>query len=387
MQEDIESIKKISIFGSTGSIGQNSLKIIAANPDKFKVNILTAHNNYEQLIIQARKFKPDYIAIANSDYYQNVKEALIDYPVKILAGRNGLLELAAYNSDIFISAISGIAALAPTLHGIKNTKILAIANKESIVCASKFILSACKKYNTKLVPVDSEHNALYQILTSENDFSVIDKLTITASGGPFLYKDYNQFAHITLKDALKHPNWSMGKKITIDSATMVNKALELIEANNLFPEIKNIDVVIHPESIVHALVSYKDGAIKSLLAPHDMRVPLAYAMSSSARLNQNECKLDITEIGSLNFLKPDLQKFQVLRLVEDIMHEGKALPIVFNAANEVMVDLFLNEEILFTDIVKNIEILVNKFNNLEVENIEHIYDIDAETRINASRLK
>ncbi|MBT4879100.1 MAG: 1-deoxy-D-xylulose-5-phosphate reductoisomerase [Alphaproteobacteria bacterium] len=380
--------RKVAIFGSTGSIGASTLKIISANESKFIAYILTANNNYKKLIKQARKYKPEYICIVNELHYADVKDALADMPIKIFAGENGLNELAELETDIVISAIMGLAGLSPTLHAIKNTEILALANKESLVCASNFILDECAKYNTKLVPLDSEHNSIYQLLENEADESAINKITITASGGPFLNWDISKFANITLSDALKHPNWVMGKKITVDSATMVNKALEIIEANYLFPQFKNkIEVVVHPESIIHALISFRDGSIKSLLAAHDMRVPISHALSYPDRLEQSEICLNISELGSLNFLKPDLIKFRVLKLVEFILAEGKALPIIFNAANEVMVDKFLKEEILFTDIVNNIEIILDKFKNIQVENLEHLYAIDAEARNRANNLR
>jgi len=387
MTATIFSKKNVAIFGSTGSIGEHTLKIIEQNLDEFYPRVLTAFNNFEKLIQQAKKFNPEYVCIGNDNYYSKVKEALEGLPIKVYAGTQGLIEVAEVKNDIVIAGITGIAGLPPTLAAIKNSDVLGLANKESLVCAGQLFIEECKKHNTKIIPVDSEHNSLFQILSGDKNINEVTKVTITASGGPFLRKDLSEFAEIKLADALNHPNWSMGNKITVDSATMVNKALEVIEAYYLFPKVKNnIEVVVHPESIVHAIAHYVDGSVKALLAAHDMRVPIAYVLGYPKRIRQEELSLDITQINTLTFEQPDLSKFRVLAMVRDVIAEGKALPIVFNAANEIFVNLFLNEIINFVDIVTNIESVLNNFANLEVENLEHIFEIDREARSQANKL-
>ncbi len=367
-------MKEISILGVTGSIGDSSLQIIAENPNLFSLKIATANNNYQKLILIAKKFQPKYICIRNKKYFSEVKSALSDYKeIKIFAGECGLLEITAIESDIVISAIIGVAGLRPTLNAVKCNKILALANKESIVCAGDILINEAKQHNCKIIPIDSEHNAIFQLI--ENDNSDIASITLTASGGAFLHR--KNLEQVTIEDALKHPNWKMGKKITIDSSTMVNKALEMIEACFLFNlKESQASVVIHPESIIHSFVSYIDGNVKALCGQHNMRLAIAHSLNYPNRLEQKNLMLDIQKLTNLSFLSPDINKFKVLDLVRDVLREGGIMPIIFNSSNEVAVSLFLAGKIKFTEIIFMIEDSLSKFSNQKIEDINHIFEID-----------
>ena len=372
--------KTITILGATGSIGTSCLSIIAENPELFDVIALTANNNWKKISQIARKFRPKYICLTNDKYYLNLKKSLSDLDISIISGVNALSEIAEIKVDICIAAIVGIAGLSPTLKIVQNCNILGIANKETIVCGGNFIINECKKFNTKIIPVDSEHNSIYQLLEKEK-LDQISKIYLTASGGPFLHTDIKDFENITIKSALSHPNWKMGNKITIDSATMVNKGLELIEAYFLFNIKKDkLDVVIHPESIVHALVTFDDGAIKSLLGVHDMRVAISYVFGYPKRIKQDHLQFNFLQPFSLNFSPPDLLKFRALYLAQEVLKQEGIMPVVFNAANEILVNMFLDKKIKFVDIVSNIEKVLNSYSNIRAEGIEHICEIDTQAR-------
>ena len=367
-------MKEVILLGATGSIGDSSLKIIRENSDKFTIKALFANNNWQKLAKLAKEFKPELVCIFNEKHYQNLKESLPNF--NISCGETAINEISSIKSDILISAITGIAALKPSFLSLRNTKILALANKESIVCAGNIFLKEAQKHKVTIIPVDSEHNAIYQLL--KDDKEDIKKITLTASGGPFLNRDLQTFKDIKIAEALQHPNWNMGNKITIDSSTMVNKALEMIEAHFLFslPENK-ISVVIHPESIIHSFVHYIDGNIKALLGEHDMRLAISYALSFPKRLEQKELCYDITKYNNLSFFEPDLKKFPILNIARKVIKEGGIMPIIFNVSNEIAVDLFLNKKISFVQIVEFINKNLDSFKNEKLESIEQIFEINS----------
>jgi len=380
-------MKKITILGSTGSIGKKTLEIIRNNREDFQVIALSAYNSHQEIISQALEFNPLYIVIYKEDNAEIIKSKLKNTNIKILFGHDGISEITSLENDIIISAITGFAALKPTLNAIKYSKRIGLANKESIVCAGRYLLDHAKKHNCEIIPIDSEHNSIFQLLDGKKINDNIHKVIITASGGPFFNYPIEKFSEISISEALKHPNWIMGKKITIDSATMVNKALELIEARILFNiEIKKLEVLIHPESIIHALIQYIDGSCKALLACHDMAVPIAHSIYYPKVISQNNYHLDLLDIKNLSFNKVDYQKFPAVKLAYHIMQEGKTLPLIFNCANEVMVNNFLAGKIKFIDIITNIEKILESYDNQELENIEHLFSIEQEIRFKANDL-
>lgn len=358
--------KSISIFGSTGSIGKNALEVLAQHPNTYKIFALVAGNDVKTLIRQARIFKPNYVAIANQDLYQELKIGLRDLKsIKVVAGDEEINQLAKIKCDLFLSAIVGIAALMPTLNAIKAGSNIGCANKECLVAAGDLMLKEAKKSGSQLLPIDSEHNAIFQIFERQN-LAAISKITLTASGGPFLQFSPKQMKNITREQAVKHPNWKMGEKISVDSATMMNKGLEMIEAYRLFPIRKEqIEVIIHPESIVHGLVDYVDGSSLAMLSKPDMKVPLAFAFAavckSPKRIAINYQKLNLAKIGRLNFFDVDDKKFPAVKLARQTLATGGNAPCIFNSANEVAVDRFLKGEIAFQRIV---EIVVEVLNSI-----------------------
>jgi 1-deoxy-D-xylulose-5-phosphate reductoisomerase len=344
-------MKKISILGSTGSVGTSAVKLISNNKDKFKVIALTANSNVEILAEQAAQLKPEFIAINDKSKYSQLRQLLKDGSIKVLAGEDAILEIASIKCDIVLSSIVGIAGLKPTYYAIKAGNNIALANKESLVCAGEILLKEAKKNNVKIIPVDSEHSALFQVFDFDKP-ELIEKIILTASGGPFLHYTKDQIQDVTIEQALKHPNWSMGAKITIDSATMMNKCLEIIEAYYLFPiNIEQIDVIIHPESIIHSMVSYIDGTNLAQSSYPDMIVPIAYALSYPDRINTGVKSLDLSKLSRLTFLEPDYNKFEALSLAKQVLVEGQSSIIALNAANEVAVKKFLQGEIKFSQII------------------------------------
>lgn len=370
--------KSLYIYGSTGSIGQNALEVIRQNRDLYSVDALIAGDNYQTLILQAKEFNPKFIGISNKNHYQKLKNQLPN--CNIIAGEEEINNLAKNKCDLFLSAIVGIKALIPTLNAIKTGSNIAIANKECLVSAGQIIMSEIIKNKVNLIPIDSEHNAIYQIFENEN-LDLIDQITLTASGGPFLNKSLDQLQNVTVKEAVQHPNWSMGQKISVDSATMMNKGLEVIEAAMLFP-VKNsqINVLIHPESIIHGLVSYKDGATLAMMNPPDMKVPISYALKIKNRLQINHQKLDLVAISKLNFMKPDLTRFKALKLAFEVLKEGgNKLPIL-NAANEIAVNKFLKGEIKFLEIINLVTDILNKIPYQNIASLEDILYFDSKVR-------
>ena len=376
-------MKKISILGATGTVGENTLKIMSSNKSKYNIIALTAYKNYKKLAKLALMFNCKYAVIGEKKYFNSLKEELSGSNIKCLAGYNAICEVSSFNVDILVSAIVGIAGLKPTFASIGKTKILAIANKESVISAGNLLLKKAKLKKTRIIPLDSEHNAIYQILQNENKSS-IKNIILTASGGPFLKMDKKNFKNITVVDALKHPNWKMGKKITIDSATLVNKVIEVIEASILFNlNLKQVDILIHPASLIHGIVNFADGSSHLVASLPDMKVPISYALNWPERTITNVKAISFIKNNNLNFIKPDYKKFSALSLKKIISNSlyGKSSVIVLNAANEVAVDNFLKKKIKFNDIVKTIKKAIYRFNHIEVTTLKDILSVDYEARL------
>ncbi len=372
--------KKITIFGSTGSIGQSTLDIIKHNPDKYEVVALTANKNYLKLLEQVNLFKPKIVSIYNNDSYKKFIDLNILKNLKVLNGSNSYEEILDFNTDLVMAAITGSAGLLPVVSALKKGLSIALANKESLVCSGSLVTSLAKNNNAKILPVDSEHNAIYQVLDSKNK-SKISRLILTASGGPFFKKKITELKDITPKEAIKHPNWSMGKKISIDSATMMNKGLELIEACYLFDiHQKKIDVVIHPESIIHSCVEYMDGSMLAQMGTPDMRTPISFTLAYPERIKTNVEKLNLTKIQKLTFFEPDLKKYPCLQLAYNSLDIGKSAPTILNAANEVAVQRFLEKKIKFLSIPNVVEKTLNNSSICSINSIKDVIEIDKESR-------
>lgn len=363
---------ELTILGSTGSIGTQSLDIIRNNTDKFSVKALVAGSNHELLIQQAKEFSPSLVGIADETKYSLVKSAL-PANVEIICGNDAATIAAQQNTDMVICAIVGMAGLDSFLAALESSKRVGLANKESLVCGGELI----GNNTTELLPIDSEHSAIFQCINGNKDKEV-DKIHITASGGPFRAKPAEEFNDITLEMALKHPNWSMGKKITIDSATLMNKGLEVIEAVRLFKvQPEQINVVVHKESIIHSMVEFVDGSVLGQLGNADMRIPIQYAMTYPDRITSSIVKrLDLTEVGSLHFEKPDFDKFPCLMLAFEALKKGGLSLTALNAANEAAVELFLNRQIKFVHIPVLVEYGLNHYDDgiLNIENIHHVHE-------------
>lgn len=371
---ELAEIRTVSILGSTGSIGRSAINLIQQHRDKYRIAVLTANNNVEELIAQARKIRPDWVVIGNEEKFPQLKAALEGTGITLTCGFDAIVEAAAFPSDIVLEGIVGAAGLAPTLTAIRRGATVAIANKEPLVCAGELIRREAAKHGATLLPVDSEHNAIFQVFDFEKPESVA-KIILTASGGPFRNLTLEEMQHVTAAQAIKHPTWSMGAKISVDSATMMNKALEMLEAYQLFPLTpEQIDVVIHPESIIHSMVEYKDGSVLSQMGPSDMTLPIAYALAWPQRITTPCARLNLAQIGALHFEEPDTQRFPALRLAREVLEARGITPIVFNAANEVAVEEFLQGNIAFLDIVRIIETALHKitgeyFTNNTLEDI------------------
>ena len=381
-------MKKISVLGATGSVGINTLKIIAYSKNKYEVIALTSYKNYKKLAKLALKFNCKYAVIGEKKYFRALKEELFGSNIKCLAGHKAICEVSSLSVDILISAIVGIAGLKPTFASIGNAKILAIANKESVISAGNLLLKKARLKKTKIIPLDSEHNAIYQILQNENKSS-IKNIVLTASGGPFLKMNKKNFRNITVADALKHPNWKMGKKITIDSATLVNKVIEVIEASVLFNlNLKHIDILIHPASLIHGIVNFVDGSSHLVASSPDMKVPISFALSWPDRYFNQVKFIDFIQNNDLNFIKPDYKKFPALSLKKIVCNSlfKKSTIIVLNAANEIAVDNFLKKNIKFDDIVKIIKKTIYKFDHIEVKTLKDILSVDGEARLLTNKI-
>ena len=381
-------MKKIAIFGSTGSIGKNAIEVIKLYPDKFKVHTLSTYHNYEILINQIEELKPKY-AIIVKEPYREIKEKLEKIAkkenVEICYGSKCLEDLAGENEiDIVLLSIVGIAGLPPFISALKAGKTIALANKEALVTGGELAKRLLNKYKGKIIPVDSEHSAIFQCIQGKLN-SKPEKIILTASGGPFYYKNVD-LSKVTPEQALKHPNWNMGAKITIDSATLMNKGLEVIEAHHLFNmSYKNIEVCIHPESIIHSMVEFCDGAVLAQLGLPDMKLPIMLALSYPERLPLPYKRLNLFEIKRLTFDKPDMVRFPCLRLAYEAIKEGKSMPIVLNASNEVAVDAFLKHKIKFSQIPELIEYCMNAHQVVNIENLYDILEIDKQTKSLANK--
>ncbi len=377
-----ETIKKrIAIFGSTGSIGTQALDVIAANPDKFSAEVLTAHNNDELLVQQALKFNPNVVVIGDENRYAKVKQALASTDIKVFAGEKALEEVAAMDCyDLMLAAIVGYAGLRPTLNAISSGKVIALANKETLVVAGDIVMRKAVEHKVPVIPVDSEHSAIFQCLVGETR-NKIEKIILTASGGPFLGRKPNYLVNVKREHALQHPNWTMGAKITIDSATLMNKGLEMIEAKWLFnmkPE--QIQVVVHAQSIIHSMVQFEDGSIKAQMGLPDMKLPIQYALSFPKRIKNDLPRFDFKKISNLSFEEPDIKTFKNLGLAIEALHKGGNLPCVMNAANEVAVYAFLRNRINFLDMTDVIEKTMQNIAFIEKPTLEEYFDSDGEAR-------
>lgn len=370
-------MKKIAILGSTGSIGVSTLKIVASFPERYQVIALTAGNNIDLLRQQIAQFKPRFVAVIAAQDAEMLQQHLSDMDIEICCGVEGIIRCATIAEvDMVVAAVVGAAGLVPTLAAIKAGKDIALANKETLVVAGSLVMAEVAKHKVNLIPVDSEHSAIYQSLAGQRREDV-HRLILTASGGPF--RDYNltQFDNISPADALAHPNWAMGKKISIDSATMMNKGLEVIEARWLFDfPAKMIAVHIHPESIIHSLVEYRDGAVIAQLGIPDMKTPIAYALSWPERLPLNQPRLDLCKLGQLSFSEPDLERFPCLQLAYDALARGGTVPAVMNAANEVAVDAFLHRQLSFTAIPKVISRVMAQHQYQELTTVDQALRAD-----------
>lgn len=353
--------KNIAILGSTGSIGTQALDIIRDNKDLFRAEVLVANNNYELLAKQAIEFDPNIVVIADKSKYKKLSELLKNTDVKVFAGSESIEQVAAIGTvDVVLTAMVGFSGLLPTIRAIEAGKRIALANKETLVVAGKLIVHILKQNNAHIIPVDSEHSAIFQALGGEN-INNVDKLILTASGGPFRGKNIDFLKTVTPEQALNHPNWDMGNKVTIDSASMMNKGLEVIEAHWLFgikPD--NIDVIVHPQSIIHSMVEFKDGSIVAQLGVPDMRIPIQYAFSYPERVYSPKSRFSFTDYPEFTFEKPDKKTFRCLQLAYDVLKIGGNAACILNAANEVAVELFLKNQIRFSDIPNIIEETLNK---------------------------
>ena len=370
-------MKKITILGSTGSIGVNALSVIDNQQDDFNVIGLSAYKNSKLLVEQVKKYEPDFISIVDDVAADNVERELSSFDVKILKGREGLLELSSYeNNDLILNALVGSSGMEPTINAIRSKVDVALSNKESLVMAGSLITNLAERMGVKIFPVDSEHSAIWQCLAGE-DNKDINKIILTGSGGPFRELPLEKFSTITLDQALNHPNWEMGKKITIDSATMMNKGLEVIEAYWLFNiPAEKIKIVIHPQSIIHSMVEFKDKSIKAQLGLPDMKIPIQYALTYPSHHETDWDELDLTEIRSLTFEKPDFIKFPCMRLAFDALNASGTAPAVLNVANEQAVYRFLNQEINFNEIPEIIERACEKHEFVSDPSLDDILSIE-----------
>ena len=355
--------KNIAILGSTGSIGTQALDVVRSNPDRFEVYALTANNNLDVLIQQAVEFQPEVVAIANEAYYLQLNQALGALPIKVFAGNEAIAQLVEMEPiDMVLTAMVGYAGLKPTINAIRAGKTIALANKETLVVAGEIINELAQKHKTPILPVDSEHSAIFQCLAGEGN-NPIDKIILTASGGPFRTKTLDQLQYVTSAQALKHPNWDMGAKITIDSASMMNKGFEVIEAKWLFGlQPAQIDVVVHPQSIIHSMVQFADSSIKAQLGMPDMKLPIQYAFTYPERLRTEFPRVDFMHYAQLTFEKPDMKRFRNLALAYEAMQMGGNMPCILNAANEVVVAAFLKNKTGFLQMSDIIEKVMQKAN-------------------------
>jgi 1-deoxy-D-xylulose-5-phosphate reductoisomerase len=378
--------RRISILGSTGSIGLSTVDIVERDRNAYVIEALTANRNVERLIEQARRLRPAIAVVADETQYETLKQGLAGKGIEVAAGAAALKEAAARPVDWLMAGIVGAAGLAPTLEAIRQGAVVALANKETLVCAGELVLAEIRAHGATLLPVDSEHNAIFQVF----DFAQsrrVSRIILTASGGPFRTWSRAEMTAATPEQAVAHPNWSMGAKISVDSATLMNKGLEVIEAFYLFPvEKEQIDVVVHPQSVIHSMVEYVDGSVLAQLGTPDMRTPIAYAIGWPNRLPAPSQRLDFGTLGALTFEAPDFERFPALRLALDALRAGGAAPTVLNAANEVAVQAFLNRQIGFLDIAHVVERTLEKTNAPAIAGLDDVADVDAAARDRAEDL-
>ncbi len=379
--------KRIALFGSTGSIGTQAIEVIRANPTLFEVEILTAQSNHELLITQALEFNPNAVVIGDESKYLLVKDALSSSGVKVFSGENALVEVADFDSyDMMLAGIVGFAGLKPTLKAVEKGKAIGLANKETLVVAGDIVMRKALENRAPIIPVDSEHSAIFQCLVGEGR-NKIEKIILTASGGPFIGKKPNFLVNVKRHHALSHPNWEMGAKISIDSSTLMNKGLEMIEAKwlfNLDPE--QIQVVIHQQSIIHSMIQFEDGSIKAQMGLPDMKLPIQYAMAFPQRIKNEFPRLDFRKYSSLSFDEPDVKTFRNLALATEAMFKGGNLPCVMNAANEIAVWAFLHNRIGFLDMTAVVEKTMQQISFIEKPSLEEYFESDGEARNFAASL-
>ena len=379
-------MKKISLLGSTGSIGTNVLDVIERNPEKFQILGMSAGNNVDLFAKQIRKFKPRVVALFDTKKIPTLKEQIADLDIEILSGEEGSIAVATLpEADVVVSGVMGSAGLLPAIHALKSGKNLALANKETLVIAGELVLREAKKTNSQIIPIDSEHSAIFQVLNGEKK-EQIKKIILTASGGPFRTFSFDQMETVTVKDALKHPNWDMGAKITIDSSTMMNKGLEYIEAKWLFGVNTPVEIIVHAQSIIHSMIEFVDTSIIAQLGIPDMRVPIAYALTYPDRFECDLPSLDLTTMGNLTFEAPDFERFPCLRLAIDAMEIGKTMPAVLNAANEIAVQAFLEELIPYKDIAELIRMVMQNHNPSPLKELQDVLIADRWAREETTKL-
>ena len=379
-------MKKISLLGSTGSIGTNVLDVIERNPEKFQILGMSAGSNVDLFAKQIRKFKPRVVALFDTKKIPTLKERIADLDIEILSGEEGTIAVATLpEADVVVSGVMGSAGLLPAIHALKSGKNLALANKETLVIAGELVLREAKKTNSQIIPIDSEHSAIFQVLNGEKK-ERIKKIILTASGGPFRTFSLGQMETVTVKDALKHPNWDMGAKITIDSSTMMNKGLEYIEAKWLFGVNTPVEIIVHAQSIIHSMIEFVDTSILAQLGIPDMRVPIAYALTYPDRFECDLPSLDLTTMGNLTFEAPDFERFPCLRLAIDAMEIGKTMPAVLNAANEIAVQAFLEELISYKDIAELISMVMQNHNPSPLKELQDVLIADRWAREETTKL-
>jgi len=366
-------MKTISILGATGSIGRSALAVIAQHREVFNIAILAAHNNWQLLAQQAKEFHPKHVVILNEVHYESLKAELHGTKVLVHAGMASLLDLLQDGQDVVLSALMGIVGLKPTYAALGNCKVMALANKEALVCAGTLMNAKAMQTGTHIIPVDSEHSAIHQVLYGQQ-LDMLKTITLTASGGPFREHTKEQMQHITKADALKHPNWQMGEKITIDSATLFNKGLEFIEAMYLFNvQPQQIEIVVHPQSIIHSMVTYKDGSTLAQMSRPTMQIPIAYAINFPDRLALQHQDLDLPSLANMTFFKPDLKRFPLLKLAMDTASSGQASQIIANCANEYAVAEFLAERIGFLDIYALVNEALQSISPLKISSVDDVF--------------
>ena len=382
----MEQQKRLAILGSTGSIGRQTLETVDAYPELFEVYMITANSQVDLLIEQARKYQPEVVIIANENYYVQLRDALAHLPIKVYAGADAIADAVTLpDIDIVVTAMVGYAGLLPTIRAIEAKKTIALANKETLVVAGDLITRLAVEHRVPIIPVDSEHSAIFQCLVGEGD-NPIEKIILTASGGPFRCHTQEQLLKVTRADALRHPNWKMGNKITIDSATLMNKGFEMIEAKWLFGVTPSqIEVVVHPQSIVHSMVEFADGAVKAQLGTPDMKLPIRYALSYPNRLVSTDRKLSLTDYASLTFERPDMVRFPLLQYAFDAVEKGGNMPCIMNAANEIAVAAFLNDRIGFCQIAETVAHAMNRVDFVASPLLDDYIATNSEARNCAAR--